>query len=159
MTLPPRKGPTPRTHWGLPHQQLDQQPDDPSLRVRLADRLFALEGVVEEPSRISVPGARGAFLSPSADVRGPAAAFFVTTEFVHLHPEPDLSLHLHLPESLAEEATAAGWAELHPLVVAGQVPATRVMIFAPRDDHEVEIVWRLVQASYSFALVGDLTAA
>jgi hypothetical protein len=123
--------------------------------MRLAEWLFSLPGVVEEPSRISVPGARAAVLTGDRDVHGPRKAFFVGREFAHLHPAPDFSLHLHLPEPLAEEAVAAGWAELHPLVVAGEVAPTRVMIFAPRDDQELGVVWRFIEMSHSFAMQGQ----
>jgi hypothetical protein len=151
-SLPSRSGPKPRTHFGLPHQQLDQQPDDPALRTRLAERLFSLDGVFEEPSRISVPGARGAFLDDRHETLGPPEAFFIDREFAHLHPDPDYSLHLHLPAQAAEQAVAAGWAELHPLVARGSILPTRVMIFAPRDDDELEVVWGFVEASYAYAL-------
>jgi hypothetical protein len=154
--LPMRRGPKPRTHWGLPHQQLEQQPQDPSLRRRLAERLFSLDGVVEQPSGISVPGARAVVVIEERGPLGPSAAFFVGREFAHLHPAPDFSLHLHLPEVAAEHAIAAGWAELHPLVEKGAIPPTRVMIFAPRDGEELEIVWQMVQASYAFALPGSV---
>lgn len=156
MTIPQRTGPKPSTNFGLPHQQLDQQPTDPNLRRELARRLFSLPGVNESPSLISVPGARGAFLDGPPEPAGPASAFFVASEFAHLHPGSDQSMHLHLPAAIAQEAIAAGFAEMHPLAVRGQVEPTRVMVFAPRDESELETVWSLVEASYTYACGTDL---
>lgn len=153
-SLPTRPGPRPATHKGLPHQQLDQQPADGRLRDALAERVFALPRVVEEPSGISVPGARALVVEAGAAV-GPAEAFMVGREFAHLHPGDDHSLHMALPEPLAAEACAAGWAELHPLAVSGDRPRTLVMVFAPRDAAELEVVARLVEASHQFATGED----
>ena len=63
-SLPARAGDRPRTTPTNPHTQLDQQPVDLRWVEELARRLFSLPGVVEEPSRISVPGARALVLAP-----------------------------------------------------------------------------------------------
>jgi hypothetical protein len=138
----------------LPHSQLDQQPTDLAIRAELASRAFALSGVVEEPSGISVPGARALVLQPEAAGTRPGA-FLVGREFAHLHPAPDFSLHLVLPEGEAQRAVDARWAEWHPLAAAGRLPQTIVMVYAPRDAGELETVWSLVQASHRFATSRD----
>jgi hypothetical protein len=151
LPLPQRSGPRPRTTPTNPHTQLDQQPADLAIRDELARRLFSLEGVEERPSAISVPGARALWLA-DPDAGGPSeAAFLVGREFAHLHPRDDQSLHAMLPPALAEEAIDAGWAELHPVARLGLIPETAVMIYAPRDEEELEVVERLVRASYDFA--------
>jgi len=61
-------------------------------------------------------------------------------EFAHLHPGHDQSLHATLPPNLAEAAIAAGWAELHPVARLGYIPATTVMLYAPRNWDELEII-------------------
>jgi hypothetical protein len=148
-TLPPRRGPRPTTTPTNPHTQLDQQPDDLAQRQRLAEVVFALDGVREQESLISVPGARALWLELGAD--GPDEAFMTGHEFAHLHPGDDQSLHLMLPEPLAREAMEAGWAELHPVARQGLLPPTAVMVYAPRDDQEREVVEALVRASHAFA--------
>jgi hypothetical protein len=45
-----------------------------------------------------------------------------------------------------------GWAEEHPAAVAGIVPRTLVLVYAPRNEMELEITMRLVEASRKFAL-------
>jgi hypothetical protein len=148
--LPPRQGARPRTTPTNPHTQLDQQPVDLALVEELGRRLFALPGVVERPSGISVAGARALTLAPGEPV-GPPEAFMVDREFAHLHPSPDHSLHAMLPPDLAQAAIDAGWAELHPVARAGLLPPTAVMLYAPRDEAELVVVERLVEASHRFA--------
>jgi hypothetical protein len=148
-SLLPRRGPRPTTTPTNPHTQLDQQPDDTAQRERLAAVVFSLPGVVERTSRISVPGARALWLDEEPG--GPPEAFMIGREFAHLHPAADQSLHAMLPLDLAGEAVAAGWAEPHPAARLGLVPHTAVMLYAPRDDAEREVVEQLVRASHAFA--------
>ncbi|MHB1508725.1 MAG: luciferase domain-containing protein [Acidimicrobiales bacterium] len=82
---------------------------------------------------------------------GPAEAFMVGREFCHVHAQGDHSLHATLPIPLAHAAERAGWAEPHFLVHSDRAPATVVMIYAPRDDQEREVVLGLARASYEFA--------
>jgi hypothetical protein len=149
LSLRERRGPRPSTTPTNPHTQLDQQPD-PTIVAALADALFALSGVSERPSAISVPGARALWLA-RADARGPRAAFLVGGEFAHLHPPPDASLHAALPPSVASEAIALGWAEVHPVARMGLIPENVVMIYAPRDRSELRVVLDLVRSALAFA--------
>jgi hypothetical protein len=87
LQLPTREGDRPRTTPSNPHTQLDQQPTDPRLVEELARRAFALPGVVEQPSGISVPGARALVLA-DGEPTGPSEAFLIGREFAHLHPSP-----------------------------------------------------------------------
>jgi hypothetical protein len=148
--LPERPGDRPRTTPTNPHTQLDQQPTDLAIVDELAGRIFALPGVVEEPSGISVPGARALVLAPG-EPTGPSEAFLIGREFAHLHPAPDHSLHAMLPIEAAEEAVAAGWAEPHPVAMRGLIPRTAVMLYAPRDETELDVIEGLVRASHAFA--------
>ena len=137
--------------------QLDQLPPARVI-AGLADLLFALPGVQEQPSAISVPGARALWLEPN-DARGPREAFLVGREFAHLHPAPEGSLHAALPPPWAAEAIEQGWAEIHPIARLGLIPGNVVMLYAPRDEGEVAVVLELVRAALAFArgeLRGDL---
>jgi len=124
----------------------------------LARRVFALPGVVEQPSGISVPGARALTL-PAGEPAGPPEAFLIDREFAHLHPAPDFSLHAMLPPDLVTEAVDAGWAEQHPAARRGLIPPTAVMLYAPRDETELDVIERLVQASHAFACPAPGAAA
>jgi Family of unknown function (DUF5519) len=94
-------------------------------------------------SAISVPYARAFHLKPHA-ARGLAEAFQRGSEFGHLHPEQDGSLHLNLPPALYDDVLRARWGEPHPI-------SGTMLVFGPCDDVELEVVWRLVCASYSWA--------
>jgi acyl-coenzyme A thioesterase PaaI-like protein len=62
------------------------------------------------------------------------------------------SLHLSLPPALYDEVLHAGWGEPHPI-------SGTMLVFAPRDEGELEVVWRLVSAFYNWATAtkNDLT--
>ena len=145
-----RTGPPPRTYSGPPHTQLDQQPDA-RMRAQFGRRFGGFPGVAEQPSEIRfVPGARALCLSADVEA-GPPDAFISGREFAHLHALPDSSLHMVLPEPLATEAVEAGWGELHPLAGTA-VPATTLLIYAPRDADEIDVVLSLLQQSYEYAI-------
>jgi uncharacterized protein (TIGR00369 family) len=146
-TVPARRGPRPKTTHPTreqpgPHQQLsDIAP--PDLQEDLLRRVRALPDVEVGWSAISVPYARGFHLKPHA-AKGPAEAFQRGSEFGHLHPEHDGSLHLSFPPALYDEVLRAGWGEPHPI-------SGTMLVFGPRDEVELEAVWRLVCASYGWA--------
>ena len=163
ISLPRRKGSKPKTHYAFPHNQLEQNAP-PELQDRLLDKMQALQGV-SVGSSFAEAGTKALHLDPRY-ANGPAdEAFLVHDEFAHLHLHPeDGALHMTLPEDVIVEVERATWGERHPL--AGQtvadphdeahgrmlrVPTTDVMIFGPRDEDELEVVWRLVEQSYRFA--------
>jgi hypothetical protein len=150
LHLPPRAGSRPRTSTDIPHSQLDQQPADGQHVDAILAEALTWRSVLGGPSAISVEGARALTLDASAPV-GPPEAFMVGREFCHIHAQGDFSLHATLPLPLAAAAERAGWAEPHFLVQTGQVPATVVMLYAPRDEAERDVVMRLVRESYKFA--------
>jgi uncharacterized protein (TIGR00369 family) len=117
----------------------------------LLRRVRTLPDVEVGWSAISVPHARGFHLKPRA-AKGPAEAFQRGSEFGHLHPEHDGSLHLTLPPALYNEVRRAGWGEPHPI-------SGTMLVFGPRHEAELDVVWRLVRASYNWAtaIEDDLT--
>jgi phospholipase/carboxylesterase len=86
---------------------------------------------------------------------GPAEAFLFGREFCHGHAGGDSSLHAALPPRPATAARRAGWAEPHYLARTGQAPPSIIMLYAPRDEAEREVILQLVRASYEFALGVD----
>jgi hypothetical protein len=148
--LPRRRGERPRTTSEFPHSQIDQQPADPGVLDELARRAFGLGRVIERPSIVSVPGARALVLADDGPA-GPATAFIREREFAHFHPGPDWSLHLALPDSTADLAIDRGWAELHLVARTPDFPGSVVMVYAPRDRAEADVVWSLLRASHAFA--------
>jgi hypothetical protein len=148
-TLPQRSGSRPRTTPTNPHTQLEQNPEREVVE-ELALKVFALPDVEERPSAISVPGARALWLRDDV-TPGPQEAFMIGREFAHIHPMPDGSLHAALPSEVAQEAIEKGWAEQHPVARMGYIPQNVVMIYAPRDAEEIEVVAGLVAEAYRYA--------
>ena len=147
--LPKRSGYRPRTTPTNPHSQLEQNPEREVVE-ELARRVLALPNVEERPSAISVPGARALWLREEVP-DGPPEAFVIEREFAHIHPMPDGSLHAALPPEVAREAIRKGWAEQHPVARMGYIPQNVVMIYAPRDSQEIEVVAGLVVDAYRYA--------
>lgn len=141
-TLPTRHGPRPETIGPRPHAQVSE-PSPPEIHRTLAERALELPGVNPAESQVSVPGAL-AFVLDEATAGGPPEAFQAGREFAHLHPQEDGSLHMMLPPEVAAEAYRKGWGEPHPR-------SGTPLIFAPRDQDELEVVWRLLRLSYEYA--------
>ena len=152
ISLPQRRGERPKTHYGLPHEQLSQNPS-PEIYARLKGRAFGFEFVERRPSIVSVPGAEALWLTEEGG-HGCAEAFLAGNEFAHVHPPYDGSMHMRLPEDQVRELLERGWGEHHPLVAAGRMAPTSVMVFGPRDDGELGVVMSLIEESYKFARGG-----
>jgi len=144
--LPRREGEKPLTRKGMPHQQISQNPPAKIYNM-LAQLLFSIPDVEEEMSLISVPGARALWLvseDASDDV------FMVGREFAHLHPPHDGSMHLMAPSDWLDEILEKGWGEKHPL--AGiMIPDNAIMLYAPRNEEEVNIIYNIALLSYWMA--------
>jgi hypothetical protein len=147
--LPPRRGPRPKSCRALPYMQLDQWPPDKMVE-ELASQCLGFPHVRAKQSRMASPESRALSL-PDAFASGPASAFIDAHEFCHLHPLPEGSIHLTLPKDLRKRAVHLGWAEQHPVARVGVMPETLVMVYAPRNYDELEIVLKLVWSSYQFA--------
>lgn len=149
LTLSPRHGPAPITTNSLPHSQVSQHGPDEVIQ-RLHDWCFALPGVANVHSGISVPGARALVLHEGTACNH--EAFMVGREFAHIHPHPDNgSMHVKLDGAEAKAVVDAGWGEDHYLVTQGHYPPGLIMVFSPRNDDELETVKQIVARSYEFA--------
>ena len=148
--LPQRPGPRPGITNGIPHAQIGAVPDE-RLNAQLLRRIFALPGMVEQPTAIStIPGTRAFWLAENAPLAHPEA-LVVGRELGHVHP--DGSLHLTLPPALAREAIAAGWADTHPLTERWGINSY-VLLFTPRDEAEVGVIAGLVGDAHAYATGG-----
>jgi phospholipase/carboxylesterase len=115
------------------------------MHAALMARVFALQGVEERPGTVADPRESAIWLRDDLPA-GPADAFLGNREIGHFHPW-DHSLHIALPPELAEAAVAAGWAEVHPVAKAGMAPGHLVMLYGPRDDGQVEVLFQLILAA------------
>jgi hypothetical protein len=144
-----RAGPRPVTRKGIPHLQLNQWPS-PALIDKLTEQTLALPNVRERESRLADECTKAICLS-SQTAASPANAFIDDHEFCHLHPAPEGSAHLTLPAHAREQIIRLGWAEGHPLAGIGFLPDSLVLVYAPRNEHELEMVLEIVKISYRFA--------
>ena len=147
--IPKRTGDGPKTTNSMPHSQLDQNTSK-EMVDKLAEWAFSLKAVEEHPSAISLPGARALWLRHGYDIAD-RAALIIKREFAHIHPLPDGSMHMMLPENIAKRVIESGWGEYHPLVHSGNAPPTLLMVFGPRNDEELETLKKIVRESYRFA--------
>lgn len=72
-------------------------------------------------------------------------------------------MHLTLPPADLKAVLEAGWGERHPLSRGGWferfVPAGFVMVYAPRDEGEVEVVIEVVRAAGWYVRGGGIGAS
>lgn len=146
-----RAGPRPQTTATNPHTQLDQN-SPPDLQEKVFAMARSLPGVTVGPSLVSVLGARAFHLTGCADPT--FGAFMIDSEFAHLHPPTDGSLHMTLPPAMVDAVIANGWAEIHPLAGMYGLPGNIVMVYGPRDEEELAVVADLVRASHLLASGG-----
>ncbi len=151
LALPGRPGDPPNVTSGIPHIQRDQNSSG-EVFDELVTWAFSLDGVVPQPSRASLPGARA--LTVARDLPANPVAMIVDREFAHIHPEPaGGSLHLRLPLGPAAEVVGQGWGEYHPFARNGTLPGL-VMVYAPRDGEDLDVVKAIIEASVSYATFG-----
>ncbi|MEM6264914.1 MAG: phospholipase [Bacteroidota bacterium] len=148
--MPVRNGARPSTTNTNPHTQLDQQPEDISYVSTLQAWAFELTNIEKRPSLVSVPGAIAMFMEKEHVCKS-CNAFMADTEFAHFHPHPDYSLHLGLPQKDAEVIIEKGWGEWHPLIKRGILPPNIIMMYAPRNQDELEVAKFILGHSYSYA--------
>ena len=143
IPIPKRSGPRPLTNKNMPHSQIGVQPV-PDVNAELFRRAFALPDVTNQPTVISIPGARALWLDEGLPLAQPVMA---GREFAHIHP--DGSLHTSLPPERAREALKAGWAEPHPMALyLGN--EGMVMLYTPRTMEELDVIFQLIVDSYNF---------
>jgi len=147
--FPARPGPTPTVTEHEPQEQLDQLGPE-GLWDELERRAGELPGVTARDSVISVKGARAFWLDEEM-VKGPGDSLIIEREWAHIHPRPDSSWHLQLPAELALLAVSGGWGRIHTVVWLGDAPANSMMLYSPRNEEEMEVVWNLVDESYRYA--------
>jgi hypothetical protein len=142
IQLPQRVGRAPGISVGPPPEQLTQ-PAPARWQRLLGERLSALRGVSVADSYTCPRGSSGYHLAPWL-AHGPAEAFFEGTEFAHVHPVYDGSIHTKLPTAEAKDACRSGWAVNAP-------PPGSLLLFGPRNEEETEVVWLLLLSGYHFA--------
>ena len=143
--LPERSGPRTLTTGTVPHVQIGVEPV-PTVNDELYRRAFALPGVEDRPTVVSLPGARGMWLSDDIALAHPEA-IVNGREFAHIHP--DGSLHAPLPYERALEVAKKGWGERHPWADEREGWDGFVMLYTPQSMAELDIIFQLIVESYN----------
>ena len=153
--LPERSGPRTQTSGTVPHVQIGVEPV-PAVNDELFRRAFTLPGVEDRPTIVSLPGARGMWLSDDIPLAHPEA-IVSGREFAHIHP--DGSLHAPLPYERALEVAEKGWGERHPWADERDGWDGLVMLFTPQSMAELEIIFQLIVESYNHVTGQTLQAS
>ena len=147
----PRRGERPAVSpYPVPHRQLGQLPDE-ATRATLR-QLF--KATVERHSgttewALSHFEKRHPAITLK-DWQGTASAAS-HGEIAHIHPS-DSSMHMIFSAADAIAAMDAGWGQLHGLAgIAVGLPATYVMVYAPRDENDLRATAQLLDAAIAYA--------
>lgn len=144
-----RKGNLPKTseapkNTNIAHRQLNQNNNNPFWNDILTE-IQSWPHIIKKHSEVSVQGAVGFFIDPEY-ANHDKLKFMRSTEFGHLHPITDGSMHIIVPKDIKEELLKAKWAELHPR------DDKLIMLYAPRTKDEYEMVIHILKIAYQNAL-------
>jgi hypothetical protein len=148
LAISNRVGEPPQTGAQPPQLQYsDTSPRD--VYQKMASWFFAsFDHTREEPTRISVPTSRALWLDEGIDA--PANVFMPppgSREFAHLHE--DGSFHLVMAPEDEQVVIDKGWGIQHMWKDRG---VNEILVFAPRDEEEIETLKPIIEASYRFAM-------
>ncbi|GFF26942.1 hypothetical protein IFM58399_01561 [Aspergillus lentulus] len=161
-SLPVRAGPRPTVAGIAPHRQTTQRASK-TMYATLSNRIHEL--VNAHPSTLRAATScfekhsTGIFcVAAAAQAQAQAQRHTCDGEVCHSHPV-DGSLHLTLHPADVRAVLEKGWGQRHPLAWddggeewcwwrwAKSVPPGFVMIYAPRDERELEVVMDIIRAA------------
>ncbi|KAJ7659956.1 hypothetical protein B0H17DRAFT_1163147 [Mycena rosella] len=151
-----RRGTRPTLGWHcVPHRQLDRLPTD--VVVKRLDAIFE-KCAAANPNLVQiVPSSPHEKLDPGMvihpDVPSPhQEADQALREIAHVH-STDHSLHVILSPTDCKTAIELGWAERHPLSGVSRIfplPSSYLLVYAPRNEEELDVVERIIRASMGY---------
>jgi Family of unknown function (DUF5519) len=144
--LPERTGPRPKIAGIAPQRQLDQ-PGCAQMYKMLRTSLENL--VVRHPDSFRVGTSCFEKKGLALFARDPINPT-CRGEICHVH-HSDRSMHMNLHPDDAKVVLEKGWGERHPLARGGwmkqYVPREFIMVYAPRDRTELDVVCRIIEAA------------
>ncbi|KAH7093312.1 hypothetical protein FB567DRAFT_172127 [Paraphoma chrysanthemicola] len=159
--VPDRAGKRPGlTRWTLPQRQFPEKITPAALSTlhnlmaefaNAAPYSFYIE---TRPSKTEGGTGPAIYVKPDVETINPNARkiFF---EVAHVHPAEN-SLHVYVSPKDAKLVMKRGWGQRFP--VTWLAPPSWIMVYAPRNEEEVEIVREIVRAAICFA-VGKMVEA
>jgi len=151
--LPKREGPKPTiAPFAVPHRQMNQHNDTVTRNkqkqifdAQVADANYNLIYKMSYLEKHSP----GIFLKDST--AGNSTVVPIShAEVGHIHPT-DGSMHIILSPSDTKEVIEKGWGELHGLAGQDRAAKTYMMIYSPRNDLELEIIKKILEAAVKYA--------
>ena len=147
--LPNRHGKRPITIDGPLHVQSCDNGDERALRQLLSE-VSAWPDVEEAPRSLVGPEI-ASFQVAEDSATADTSAFIAAREFARVLFNPR-TIYLSLPLSCAHWAIIRGWAEPHCASRSGLIPPGIMIVYTPRDEHEVTVCRSLFWISYNFSL-------
>lgn len=153
VNLPGREGARPTiAPFAVPHRQMNQHNDTVTRNkqkqifdAQVADARYHLLYKMSYLEKHSP----GIFLKDSA--AGNQTIVPVShAEVGHIHPT-DGSMHIILSPADTKEVIEKGWGELHGLAGQGAAAGTYMMIYSPRNEAELEITKKILEAAVKYA--------
>jgi len=146
---PTREGNPPKTseapkNTNIAHRQLNQNNNNPFWN-NIVVEVQSWPHIIKKHSGVSVEGAVGFYIDPKYASKD-NLKFMRATEFGHLHPIRDGSMHVIVPSQVKEELLKAKWAELHPR------DKNLIMLYAPRTKDEYKLVINVLKIAYKNSL-------
>lgn len=145
--LPYRIGPKPQVAGIAPHRQIDQQGSPHCFRaLRRTLQKIALKDPKKYGTARSCVEKHGLGLFARHAVQTSCQG-----EVCHVH-DSDFSMHMCLHPEDSKELLLKGWGQRHPLawrwgLVRTPVSPNFVMVYAPRDEHELRTVAKIIEAA------------
>ncbi|KAJ4369227.1 hypothetical protein N0V83_006312 [Neocucurbitaria cava] len=159
--FPPHRS-SPRPQFGahpVPQRQVTQLPD-PETREKLIARFQALGEAAQAKGLVDIKQSlyerRHAALFVSSTRAWHPVAQRSRGEIAHVHAGLDGSIHVTLHPGDCKKVIEAAWGQRHGLAgvgsrkIPGSLPVNYVLVYAPRDEAELDIVLAVVRASVAF---------
>jgi hypothetical protein len=150
--LPPRAGARPKImHRTMPQRQ-HPEPIEPATRTTLQSLMRTIAAAHADlleikPSHTEGRSTDGLYARKELDTLNPLARDRILDhEIAHAHPA-DNSLHVWLSDVDARKVIESGWGQRFPLTF---VKGGWTMVYAPRNQAELEVVERIVKAGVAW---------
>lgn len=152
--LPKRSGDRPAiAPFAIPHRQTNQFNDEKtraSQQKIFDDEVAANASLIHYQTSGFERNNKAIFLNDTLKAN-PAMTKITHGEIGHIHPS-DGSMHMtFLSPSDAKKVIEAGWGEFHGLAGVERVTRTYMMVYAPRDEKELEITKQILEAAVKYA--------
>jgi hypothetical protein len=159
--VPDRVGNRPTlTRWTLPQRQVAEKitPGASSTLHNLMHEFASTPAyspfIDQRPSKTEGGTGPAIYVKPDVKTINPVA-HKIFYEVAHVHPAEN-SLHVYVSPQDAKLVMKRGWGQRFP--VSWIAPPSWIMVYAPRNEEEVEVVREIVRAGICFAVGRNVEA-